>query len=204
MKGFLSPTTAILAALSCLLVPYLSSSSIASELDMDNRASAVTESAPISELAQTSEISETEVVEAEMSPFQTSAEMVAAIEELLEITDTSALSSQTLETTVAQFRQLMPDVPDEYWDRFLAKVDYEELNQLMVPIYAEHFTLAEIDAMVAFYRTPAGQTIIEKMPLVLEDSTLVGQRWGMDIAQEIINDLEAEGYTLPSETPSLL
>ena len=171
---------------------------------MDNRASAVTESAPISELAQTSEISETEVVEAEMSPFQTSAEMVAAIEELLEITDTSALSSQTLETTVAQFRQLMPDVPDEYWDRFLAKVDYEELNQLMVPIYAEHFTLAEIDAMVAFYRTPAGQTIIEKMPLVLEDSTLVGQRWGMDIAQEIINDLEAEGYTLPSETPGLL
>ncbi|EDX83972.1 hypothetical protein S7335_1669 [Synechococcus sp. PCC 7335] len=130
--------------------------------------------------------------------------MVTAIEELLEITDTGALTFQIVETTIDQFRQLMPDIPEEWWDRFIDKFDYEELNQLIVPIYARHFTLTEINAIIDFYRTPVGQAVIEKMPLVVQDSSLVGQRWGMGIAQEIIDELESEGYTPPSEAPFVL
>lgn len=203
MKGFLLPsTTAISAALSCLLASYLlAAPSKASELNTSSRTLADTELAQTIELTQTTDILETEAVEAEASSAQISAEMVAAIEELLEITDTEALTIQMVETTIEQFRQLMPDIPEEWWDRFIGKFDYEELNQLIVPIYAQHFTLAEIDAIIDFYRTPVGQAVIQKMPLVLQDSTLVGQRWGMGIAQEIIDDLEAEGYTPPSEVP---
>ncbi|WP_038016149.1 DUF2059 domain-containing protein [Synechococcus sp. PCC 7335] len=199
MKFSPPPTTAISAALSCLLAPFLSAApSIASELDTGSRALAAIE------LAQTTDILETEVVEAEASSDQISVEMVTAIEELLEITDTGALTFQIVETTIDQFRQLMPDIPEEWWDRFIDKFDYEELNQLIVPIYARHFTLTEINAIIDFYRTPVGQAVIEKMPLVVQDSSLVGQRWGMGIAQEIIDELESEGYTPPSEAPFVL
>ena len=104
-----------------------------------------------------------------------------------------------MESTIAQIRQLAPDVPDEWWDRVIEKIDYEELNRLLIPVYARNFTVEELDGIVAFYRTPVGQSVLEKMPAVFEDSLLVGQHWGLSIAQEIMEDLEAEGYELSDD-----
>lgn len=121
------------------------------------------------------------------------------IEELLAITNASELNSQVLEGMIAQFRQISPEVPDEWWDSFLAKVDYEELNEIIIPIYAQNFTDEELDGIIAFYETPIGQSVLEKMPAVVQESLVAGQSWGLSIAQEIVSDLEADGYEPPVE-----
>ncbi len=141
----------------------------------------------------------TSEISTEEASDEISAETVAKVEELLSITDSEELNIQVIESIVDQFRQINIDVPDGWWDRFLEKVDYEELNRLVIPIYAQHFTIEELDAIIAFYKTPAGQSVLEKMPLVLQDSMLIGQHWGMDIAQQILDDLAAEGYAVPDE-----
>ncbi|MBE9063129.1 DUF2059 domain-containing protein [cf. Phormidesmis sp. LEGE 11477] len=165
------------------------------------------DSAELSATETTAEISEAtepqEELPSEVLSPEISAETVAKVEELLTITNSEALNLQMMESMVSQFREHVPNIPDEWWDRFLEKIDYEELNRLIIPIYAQHFTIEDLDAIIAFYRTPAGQAVIEKMPMVLQDSLLVGQHWGMGIAQEIIEELEAEGYAVPDE-PFLL
>lgn len=43
------------------------------------------------------------------------------------------------------------------------------LNEDMVEIYDQHFTMEEIDAFCVFYRTPAGQKFVSKLPEITKD-----------------------------------
>jgi uncharacterized protein len=118
------------------------------------------------------------------------------IEELLELTDAAEFGIQAMNMTIEDFRISMPQIPDEWWDKFRGKVDREDLVNLIVPIYERNFTSAEINAMIEFYRTPEGQSVIAKMQTVFQESMMAGQIWGESIAQELIRELEADGYSL--------
>ncbi|MEL7141002.1 MAG: DUF2059 domain-containing protein [Cyanobacteria bacterium J06573_11] len=122
----------------------------------------------------------------------------AQIEELIALTNPPGSNELVLNSMVEQFRQMAPDVPDIWWDTFVEKVDYDELNALVVPIYARHYTSEEVAALLEFYQTPIGQTVIAKTPIILEESFAAGQAWGFNLAQEILTELEEDGYELPS------
>jgi len=57
---------------------------------------------------------------------------------------------------------------------------------LMIPIYQKHFTEAEIQAINDFYQTPAGKKLIKEMPDIMQESFVIGQQWGQDIAQKMV------------------
>lgn len=71
---------------------------------------------------------------------------------------------------VQSFTAANPDVPREFWDRFVASVDPEELEELVVPIYVKHLTVEEMEASIDFYWTEVGQSILRKMPVVMTES----------------------------------
>ncbi|MEL7354432.1 MAG: DUF2059 domain-containing protein [Cyanobacteria bacterium J06560_5] len=136
---------------------------------------------------------ETEALGPEIAP-----EYRAQIEELIALTNPPGTNEFLMETMIAQFRQIAPEVPDLWWDTFAEKVDYDELNALVIPIYARYYTPEEVSAMLEFYRTPVGQSVLAKLPLVLEESVAAGQTWGLNLAEEILTELEEDGYELPS------
>ncbi|MEO1620820.1 MAG: DUF2059 domain-containing protein [Cyanobacteria bacterium J06632_3] len=146
--------------------------------------------------------SETVEIESEaVDPTLENPASVEQIEELLALTNADDLSIQVMEGLITQFRQLAPEVPDEWWDRFIAKVDDTDFNSLIIPIYERNFTAEEMDGIIAFYRTPVGQSVIAKMPAVTQDSIMVGQTWGVSIAEELMRELEADGYQLSPPAP---
>ena len=157
---------------------------------------APTEPAIVAQADSTS--SETEATE-EAAPSEISPETRAKIEELLAITNSNDLNTQLIEGIIAQFREISPEVPEEWWSRFVEKIDYDELNEIVIPIYAQNFTNEELDGIIDFYRTPVGQSVVNKMPAVIQESLVAGQSWGLSIAQEILSDLEADGYDLSAE-----
>jgi uncharacterized protein len=56
---------------------------------------------------------------------------------------------------------------------------------LLVPIYANHFTHAEIKQLLAFYRSDLGKKVINKLPLVMSESIEVGKTWGSSLEPNI-------------------
>ena len=118
------------------------------------------------------------------------------IQELMELTGAGDRALQMMNAMIGRMKELVPDVPATWWDRFTAKVDIHELESLLVSVYDKHLTDEEIDAMLEFYRTPVGRSIISKMPAVMEESMAVGEKWGRGIAEEILRDLEADGYAV--------
>ena len=69
-----------------------------------------------------------------------------------------------------------------------------DLINALVPIYDRYFTESEIKDLIKFYESPVGKKMVLNQPLILKDSMTVGQNWGMKIGQEIVEDLQKEGY----------
>lgn len=118
----------------------------------------------------------------------------AKILEVLRLTDSAELGRQMMDQMLGAFEGSTPGVPEEFWSGFRSEVDTGELVEIMVPIYARHLTEAELDALIAFYSSEHGRSIVGKMPQVVQESMLAGQEWGADLARRVLERLEASGY----------
>lgn len=49
-------------------------------------------------------------------------------------------------------------------------LDWNKLEAVYVRVYQESFSEEDIQGMLSFYQTPAGQAVVEKMPLVMQKS----------------------------------
>lgn len=60
-----------------------------------------------------------------------------------------------------------------------------EMVEASAQVYAENFTAEELAAINAFYRTQAGEKLTELLPVITQETSLVGQRIGMRVMQSI-------------------
>jgi len=49
-------------------------------------------------------------------------------------------------------------------------LDWKKLEPMYVRIYQKTFTQSEVDGMIAFYKTPAGQAVMSKMPAAMQNT----------------------------------
>lgn len=146
----------------------------------------------------------------------------AAVRELLDITQAQKLS----ESTIAQLDQFMNDamtrelggrVPspeqqailDDMRAKLVALVkgalSWEQIEPRYIDLYRKSFTDAEIAGMLDFYKTPAGQAVINKMPVVVQNTMTMMQEvmQGMtpklrEIQTEALEKLKNSGPPQPA------
>jgi len=53
------------------------------------------------------------------------------------------------------------------------KFSFEQLHDELAEIYQQTFSQKEVDAMINFYRTPEGQAMLQKMPIISQQSMKV-------------------------------
>lgn len=86
------------------------------------------------------------------------------------------------------------EVPVEFWDTFSREIKDESLDKLMtllIPIYTKHTTEAEIDAGIAYFKTPLGKSLIDKQPEIMKESMQAGMIWGQELGMKIIEKMES-------------
>lgn len=49
-------------------------------------------------------------------------------------------------------------------------LDWPSMRAFMTGLYAQQFSQEEVDGLIAFYRSPAGEALVNKMPLVMDAS----------------------------------
>ena len=96
----------------------------------------------------------TDSVTAQMDQFMTSAIQQATKGEKLE-----GDAQKMVDQDKAEITKMMHDV-----------LDYDKVLPMNVQIYQKSFTQAEVDGLIAFYKTPAGQALTSKMPVVVENT----------------------------------
>jgi hypothetical protein len=116
------------------------------------------------------------------------------VRKLLELSGAAKLGVQVMDQMLTQMRRLHPDVPPDFWDAFKKEANADELTNLVVPIYANHFTDDEIKELIKFYESPIGQKLVREQPPMMRESMQVGQQWGFQLGQKIAKRLKEKGY----------
>ena len=83
-----------------------------------------------------------------------------------------SLQGQTL---TDEQQRVLDAVPGKFIAVMREEFNWSKMKPLYVQLYRETFDQAEIDGLIAFYRTPVGQSFIEKMPVVMQKSMAATQ-----------------------------
>ena len=90
---------------------------------------------------------------------------------------------------------------------------WDNFEPMMISVYEKTFSQKEVDGMKAFYRTPTGQSVIAKMPLVMQQ-TMQSMQSRMadmipriqeiqkDMAQRLQAEREAQGTSPAAQPPA--
>ena len=61
----------------------------------------------------------------------------------------------------------------------------DSIMDYFIPVYTEKYTEEELDAMIDFYSSPAGQSITKKSLSVVMDLRKASMQWGMQMAEKV-------------------
>ena len=80
--------------------------------------------------------------------------------QLLDISGGGKLGIQVFQQLMSSFKQNLPNVPTSFWNEITKDVNPNDLVTLAVPIYVKHFTVDEMNNIMAFYKTPTGANVV--------------------------------------------
>jgi hypothetical protein len=127
----------------------------------------------------------------------------AKIEEILQLTHADRMMTQMFDqmksSVAAQVSKM--DVPEnardaaaemqrKILDMVSERMSWERAKPKLVAVYDETFTETDIDGILGFYKSPAGQRMLEKMPELMQKSMAVGQQLVGDVFPEIKRMME--------------
>ena len=126
-----------------------------------------------------------------------SADKLTVIRELMEVTgaqiDRSEFSKAFIQQMISVLRAKDPTLPDrvttivteEVNSLVAEELDNEVLQHKIYPIYANLFTLEELEQLVEFNRSPVGQEANQVMPSLLQQSMNAANQWSEQMAPKL-------------------
>lgn len=85
---------------------------------------------------------------------------------------------QMIDIQAQAMQELLPTEFFEEFKKDMLESGYDEILELIVPIYLKHYSEDEIDQMAAFFQTELGQIMVKNTPLIMQESMAAGQQWG--------------------------
>lgn len=126
----------------------------------------------------------------------------ASIKEIFALANTEQLIKNVEDQIDGMTKNMMkqtlkdhPPTPEEQqaFERFheksmriyKAQMSWDRLEPKFIEIYASSLTQEEVDGMIAFYKSPAGQAYIKKMPVLMQNSMHLVQEMMGPMSQDL-------------------
>jgi|SRR5579859_958101 len=132
------------------------------------------------------------------------------IHELIEVTEVSKQMEKALDSLwpliTERGSQANPDIPADVWQRVWV-IGREEFSKSLPEVLAQFekmydisFTDAEIDALLAFYKTPAGNSVMHKLNELGPQTAALGEAWGAQVSKQVLarlsQEMQKKGYDM--------
>jgi uncharacterized protein len=135
------------------------------------------------------------------SPTTAPAENLAAARELVQVMKATeqfkALLPTIFEGLKPAFVQGRPEMAKDY-DAIMPiiiKGASQRLNafgDMLAGIYAQNFSVDELHDLTAFYRSPTGQKLIARQPVIARASMAAGQQFGQSLVADLKEQITEE------------
>ena len=118
---------------------------------------------------------------------------VAQVHEMMQLTGAVSIARQAMQSLMPAIRQMMPPyVPGDVLDELNRRLLSADLETTITHSYQAHLSTEDGTAIIAFYKTPAGQRLLGAMPQIMKDSQQAGAKLGQQIVTEVIEKHRAE------------
>jgi hypothetical protein len=114
------------------------------------------------------------------------------IRKLLKMTGSGELGTQVMTQMIGSMKKAMPNVPEKFWNDFMKEVRTDELVDLIVPVYDRNLTHEDVKELIKFYDSPTGKKFVAVLPKITQESMVVGEKWGRELAQRVIQKLQSQ------------
>jgi len=134
----------------------------------------------------------------------------AAIRHLLDLTEISKMGdnisagiSREVQNAAgrAVAQDQVPKFMQEFSAKFTAAAPASKVTDAIVPIYARHFTMEDIQGLTKFYESPLGQKLVKEMPAVVQESQNVGVEMDEAAALVVLRGMQDEYPVLKQMLP---
>jgi uncharacterized protein len=140
----------------------------------------------------------------------------ASIKQLLEVTqakkmvDTMNGQMETMmknamqaatqgQTVTPKIQKEIDDLEQQMTSEVKGVLNWNKLEAMYIRVYQKSFTAEEVDGLVAFYKTQVGQALLNKMPVVIQNTTAEVQQMVIPLMQrmqqkhqQIVSEVQAE------------
>lgn len=116
----------------------------------------------------------------------------ASVKRLIEVTDSKKLVDNVMlqmdsmmkasmkqaladQALTAEQEKVMLETQEKLAGLVKDELKWEALEPMFLDIYQKSFTQKEVDGMLSFYKSPAGQAVIKKMPQVMQTTMQIMQ-----------------------------
>jgi hypothetical protein len=114
-------------------------------------------------------------------------------ERMLTVTKADQMSEQMIEA----MRQQLSALPEAAKHLDDMKPMLADMQKRIIPVYVKHLTKAEMIALIRFYESTTGQTVMEKMPLIMGESMQIAQSWAQEVIGKARSAAAAPQPSLP-------
>ena len=131
-------------------------------------------------------------------PEQPSAEYADALKKYMEVSGSLVIFKNMVPQLFAMFKKQFPNVPDTVWEELEKEVTpanlLNDVVKAFIPAYQKLLSLAELNELITFYKTPLGQKLAKTQPVVMQGSMQIAQQVQMPIARKVQQTLREKGY----------
>jgi hypothetical protein len=115
------------------------------------------------------------------------------VHEMLQLTGAMNLSKQMMQGMMPLLRQSMPPyIPEDVMEDIQNSLMAADLESAVVHAYQAHLSTEDGTAIIAFYKTAAGQRLLSAMPQIMKESQEAGGQLGQQIVEQVLEKHRAE------------
>ena len=108
------------------------------------------------------------------------------IREYLSLTGAVKLSHNEMAAALdAMQTTAVPYLPASYWADMKAEFLKMDVASIFVPVYQRYFSHDDMQAVINFYRSPAGKKVLNLQPMVIRDGEVAMRKRGGEIGQAV-------------------
>ena len=124
-----------------------------------------------------------------------------AIRHLLDLTEISKMGDNISQAISHQVQEAVgrglaedqvPKFMETFNGRFTAAAPPAKVTDAIVPIYAKHFTMEDIQGLIKFYESPLGTKLVKEMPQVVQESQAAGVQMNQDAAITVLRGMQGD------------
>ncbi len=130
-----------------------------------------------------------------------------AIRHLMDLTQTSKMGDDFNRYVTNQVHEVLsqalpPDRLSKLMETFSEKLTVampaSAITDAAVPIYAEAFSMEDLQGLIQFYESPLGQRVVKALPRVAQESEQVGVQMEQRSAVKVLQDMSSDYPELKS------